>query len=72
LWRYYHSQPDINVNASLYDIRKHFQGRNAQGRMNPSSNDTHYTKLIAGLRQKLNVLAAKIAPKVYEHGFLKK
>ncbi|MBC7406569.1 MAG: hypothetical protein H7230_03830, partial [Candidatus Parcubacteria bacterium] len=28
LWRYYHSLPGCNVNASLYDIREHFQGRN--------------------------------------------
>ena len=72
LWKYYHSQPGINVNASLYDIREHFQGRGLQGRMNARSTDARYTDLIAGLRQKLNLLAAKIAPKVYEHGFLKK
>lgn len=29
LWIYYHKQPKCNVNASLYDIREHFQGRNA-------------------------------------------
>ena len=28
LWIYYHQQPNCNVNASLYDIREHFQGRN--------------------------------------------
>ena len=28
LWRYYHGQDSINVNASLYDIREYFQGRN--------------------------------------------
>ncbi|MGH9821359.1 MAG: hypothetical protein ACRD43_14425, partial [Pyrinomonadaceae bacterium] len=72
LWKYYHAQKDINVNASLYDIREHFQGRNDQGRMNARSADANYTELIANLRQKLNLLAAKIAPKVYEHGFLKK
>ena len=72
LWKHYHSQKNINVNASLYDIREHFQGRNDKGRMNPTSTDAHYTELITNLRQKLNVLAAKIAPKVYEHGFLKK
>ncbi len=72
LWRYYHSQANINVNASLYDIREYFQGRNDKGRMNSTSPDAEYTKLITDLRQKLNLLAAKIAPKVYEHGFLKK
>ena len=28
LWGYYHSQPNCKVNASLYDIREYFQGRN--------------------------------------------
>ena len=32
LWHYYHAQKDVNVNASLYDIRAHFQGRNDKGR----------------------------------------
>lgn len=72
LWKYYHSQKDININASLYDIREYFQGRNDKGRMNAKSMDARYTELIANLRQKLSELAAKIAPKVYEHGFLKK
>lgn len=72
LWKYYHSQKDINVNASLYDIREHFQGRNDKGKMNPKSTDTRYTELISKLRENLKVLADKIAPKVYEHGFLKK
>ena len=72
LWGYYHSRENINVNASLYDIREYFQGRNEQGRMNAKSTDAQYTILIANLRQKLNLLASKIAPKVYEHGFLKK
>ena len=47
-------------------------GKYEQGRMNARSTDAHYTELIANLRQKLNLLAGKIAPKVYEHGFLKK
>ncbi|MEQ1606800.1 MAG: hypothetical protein ABL999_18200 [Pyrinomonadaceae bacterium] len=72
MWTYYHVQKDINVNASLYDIREYFQGRNDKGKMNARSTDAHYTELIATLRQKLDLLAAKIAPKVYEHGFLKK
>ena len=71
LWKYYHSQKGINVNASLYDIREHFQGRNDKGRMNSRSADELYTKLIGDLREKLNLLADKIAPKVYEYGFLK-
>jgi hypothetical protein len=61
-----------NVNASLYDIREHFQGRNDQGRMNSrSADDKKYTELIGCLRDKLGILAEKITPKVYEYGFLK-
>jgi len=71
LWKYYHSQNNINVNASLYDIKLHFQGRNDKGRMKPKSTDEKYTELINNLRQTLKVLADKIAPKVYEYGFLK-
>jgi len=72
LWRYYHSQKDINVNASLYDIREHFQGRNEKtNRMNNSSNDQKYNELMVVLREKLKILAEKIAEKVYLHGFLK-
>lgn len=71
LWRYYHKQPNCNVNASLYDIREHFQGRNDAGKMNNKSSDEIYMKLIGELREKLKQLAAKIEPKVYEYGFLK-
>ena len=71
LWKYYHTQKDINVNASFYDIREYFQGRNDKGRMNARSNDTNYTELISELRNKLNVLADKIKPKIYEYEFLK-
>ncbi|MCX6184732.1 MAG: hypothetical protein NTX74_06780 [Flavobacterium sp.] len=73
LWKYYHAQNDvdINVNASFYDIRSYFQGTNAQGRMNPRSEDATYTKLIGELRNNLSVLADKIKPKVYEYEFLK-
>ncbi|GIZ15661.1 hypothetical protein [Capnocytophaga catalasegens] len=78
LWRYYYSQENINVNASLYDIREYFQGRsvaltgnNTKGRMNNKSEDEHYNQLIGNLREALKVLAEKIQPKVYEYGFLK-
>ncbi|MFH1050243.1 MAG: hypothetical protein V1779_04845 [bacterium] len=72
LWKYYHKQPDCNVNASLYDIREHFQGRNDKGKMNNKSDDEQYMKLITDLRRKLKILAKKIEPKVYEYGFLLK
>jgi hypothetical protein len=59
------------VNASLYDIREHFQGRNDKGKMNNKSDDETYNALIAELRSALKILAEKIEPKVYEYGFLK-
>jgi hypothetical protein len=59
------------VNASLYDIREHFQGRNDKGRMNPKSSDPIYSAHIAELRLALSRLAAKLQPKVYEYEFLK-
>lgn len=72
LWKYYHSQQNINANASFYDIREYFQGRNEKtGRMNNKSTDEKYTELIADLRQKQYILADKIKPKIYEYEFLK-
>jgi hypothetical protein len=71
LWQYYHSQPKCNVNASLYDIREYFQGRNEKGKMNNKSSDEVYTELIGRLRDKLKLLAQKIEPKVYAYEFLK-
>ncbi len=70
LWKYYHSQPKANPDASFYDIRKFFQGE-SKGRMNNNSNDEKYMKLISVLREKMKFLAKKIEPKVYEYGFLK-
>ncbi|MCC5946032.1 MAG: hypothetical protein JJT94_13965 [Bernardetiaceae bacterium] len=71
LWKYYHAQPNCNVNASLYDIRAHFQGRSKSGRMQNKSDDERYTQLISKLRDTLKILAQKIEPKVYDYGFLK-
>jgi hypothetical protein len=71
LWKYYHRQPNCNVNASLYDIKEHFQGRNEAGRMNSKSSDKIYINLIGDLKEKLRQLADKIEPKVYEYEFLK-
>lgn len=76
LWSYYHRQPDANPNASLYDIRLHFQGykttKSGKVQMNTESSDAHYTKLITELRNALQILAKSIEPKVYEYGFLLK
>ena len=82
LWKYYHATinaPSMpagrvgvgSVNASLYDIREYFQGRNDKGKMNNKSDDVKYMSLIGDLRDKLKILAKKIEPKVYEYGFLK-
>ena len=72
VWRYYHSKPGVDVNASLYDIKEYFQGRDARGRMHPRSTDEEYNRLMAVLQEKLQILASKIEPKVYEHGFLRR
>ncbi|MGP1362285.1 MAG: hypothetical protein ACTTKZ_01200 [Bacteroides sp.] len=70
LWRYYHAQPNANPNASYYDIRAHFQGRNDKGKMNPKSEDKEYMRLLGNLKEAMEVLRLKIVPKVYEYGFL--
>ncbi len=76
LWRYYHQQPDANPNASLYDIRLHFQGckttKTGKVQMNTDSKDEQYTPLIIKLRHCLKELAKGIEPKVYKYGFLLK
>ena len=71
LWQYYFMQPNCNVNASLYEIREYFQGRNNKSRMKNKSGDETYNELIGNLRSALKILANKIEPKVYEYGFLK-
>ena len=79
LYKYYHKTIPHNaslsgaggINASLYDIREHFQGRNDKGKMNNKSQDETYTTLLSKLRESLKILAKKIEPKVYEYGFLK-
>ena len=72
LWRYYHKQENSNPNASFYDIREHFQGRNARGIMNPDSSDAVYTELLDAFKQAYRNLSAQIEPKIYEYGFLLK
>ncbi|GAA8122642.1 hypothetical protein HpBT108_14540 [Helicobacter pylori] len=77
IYRYYHAQastnPHYNANASLYDIKEFFQGRNAQGKLNPpvKAKDTYYKQLYANLQDALKDLAKEIQPKVYEYGFLR-
>ncbi|HBJ76727.1 MAG TPA: nucleoside 5-triphosphatase RdgB (dHAPTP, dITP,XTP-specific), partial [Porphyromonadaceae bacterium] len=59
------------VNASFYDIKEYFQGRNEKGKMNSKSEDSHYMELIKTLRESIKTLGDKIAKKVYQYGFLK-
>lgn len=77
IYRYYHTQnstnPHYNANASLYDIKEFFQGRNAQGKLNlpAKAKDEFYKQLYANLQDALKDLAKEIQPKVYEYGFLR-
>ncbi|HEB9327803.1 TPA: hypothetical protein RZK18_000550 [Campylobacter coli] len=76
LFKYYHTHSEDKgylVNASLYDIKEFFQGRDEKGRMNRPSQakDEHYKALLSDLNTALNTLAKKLEPKIYEYGFLK-
>ncbi|GAA9549008.1 hypothetical protein HpHA40_15110 [Helicobacter pylori] len=77
IYRYYHTQDftnrHYNANASLYDIKEFFQGRNAQGKLNlpAKAKDEHYKQLYTNLQDALKDLAKEIQPKVYEYGFLR-
>ncbi|KNX44426.1 hypothetical protein AEY53_06080 [Helicobacter pylori] len=77
IYRYYHTQDfknrPHNADASLYDIKEFFQGRNAQGKLNspPKAKDKYYKQLYANLQDALKDLAKEIQPKVYEYGFLR-
>ncbi|UOR40832.1 hypothetical protein [Helicobacter pylori] len=77
IYRHYHTQASTNrhynANASLYDIKEFFQGRNAQGKLNlpTKAKDEYYKQLYANLQDALKDLAKEIQPKVYEYGFLR-
>ena len=78
IWEYYmghkknvYGAAPVNVNASFYDIRAYFQGRDEKGKMNSESSDQTYTSLIKDLRTAQKVLAKQIEKKVYLYGFLK-
>ncbi|WP_181370074.1 hypothetical protein FNE09_06870 [Helicobacter pylori] len=77
VYRYYHTQDftnrPYNANASLYDIKEFFQGRNAQGKLNlpAKAKDEYYKQLYANLQDALKDLAKDLQPKVYEYGFLR-
>ncbi|RTJ16502.1 hypothetical protein C3H90_03005 [Campylobacter jejuni] len=76
LFKYYHTHSEDKgylVNASFYDIKEFFQGRDEKGRMKlPSqAKDEHYEILLSDLNTALNTLAKKLESKIYEYGFLK-
>ncbi|TQR41027.1 hypothetical protein DMB95_05940 [Campylobacter sp. MIT 12-8780] len=85
LFSYYHEQEfttkahkgdfaylnEYNANASLYNIKAYFQGFNDKGKMNSKSLNPEYNARLSTLKNKLEILAQKIALKVYEYGFLK-
>lgn len=72
LWRYYHKWQTATPDASLYDIKEHFQGRDEKtGRMRASSDDQEYVRLMGALREAMAALAGHIRPKVYAYGFLR-
>ena len=70
IWRYYHQRENVNPNASYYDIREYFQGRNPKGKMNNRSTDERYNELVSALRDRQKALADKIASKTYKYEFL--
>jgi len=76
LWTYYHqtirAAKRASVDASLYEIREYFKGRDERGRMKAKATDERFNELDSALREALKKLAVKIQPKVYEYGFLKK
>ncbi|WP_162982900.1 hypothetical protein [Helicobacter sp. L8] len=73
LYAYYHAQEGSKPNASFYDIKEFFAGRNAKGKLNPPSKatDAYYKELYSALQESLEILALEIAPKVREFGFLR-
>lgn len=76
VWKYYHQQPNINPNASLYEIKEFFCGKSIKGEKNPKetlnqrSKDEHFNELMDVLKQAHKRLSRKIEPKVYEYGFM--
>ncbi|MBF7043707.1 hypothetical protein, partial [Campylobacter volucris] len=76
LFKYYHTHSENKaylIDASLYDIKEFFQGRDEKGKMNTPSKakDEYYKILLSDLNANLKILASKIEPKIYEYGFLK-
>lgn len=70
IWKYYLSQPGVDVNASFYDIGAHFQGVKSNGELSGHSEDTMYEQLRKEIGRAKHVLERKIAPKAFEFRFL--
>ena len=75
IYRYYQAtrkqRNTGELNASLYDIKLYFKGRNDKGNMNATSDDEYFNTLMENLRIALQTLAKHIEPKVFKYGFLK-
>jgi hypothetical protein len=75
LWTYYHEAIQLDdkalVDASLYEIREFFKGRDEKKRMKTKSDNEQFNALDADLRSLLKELAIRIQPKIYEYGFLR-
>ena len=75
VYRYYHQtwqqRGGGSPDASLYDIKEYFKGRNNNGKMNNKSDDPMFNDLMERLRATMQDLAQAIEPKVYQYGFLK-
>lgn len=74
LWSYYLSKENVNLNASLYDIRLYFQGTKWNAKrnkfiMNSSSNDETYMQLYSGLSNASTHLLKKIRNCVLKYQF---
>ena len=76
VYQYYHEvrkqKGSGSLNASLYDIKEYFKGRNDKGQIKATSEDyPHFNELMETLRIALQSLAEALRPKVYLYGFLK-
>ena len=76
LWTYYHDTINTDalsiplVDASLYEIRENFKGRDVKGHMNKKATDETFNQLYNNLQHTLKALALQIRSKIYEYGFL--
>ncbi|MDR0485920.1 MAG: hypothetical protein LBH29_04260 [Elusimicrobiota bacterium] len=72
IWKYYFSKNPKQANASFYDIKEFFKGRDLDtGKMKNKSDDETFNDLTAKLSVAMSALAKQIEKKVYEYGFLK-